>query len=63
VNAQLVKNLYEDYGAAEKVYLEMTCSSHNAMWEKDAGILFDATYQWLTTTNYNGLGSGMLLQD
>jgi pimeloyl-ACP methyl ester carboxylesterase len=63
VNAQLVKDLYADYGAAEKMYFEMTCSSHNAMWEKDAEILFDATYQWLTTTTYNGLGSGMLLQD
>ncbi|MDA9909392.1 alpha/beta hydrolase [Gammaproteobacteria bacterium] len=63
VNAQLVKNLYADYGAAEKVYFEMTCSSHNAMWEKDAEILFEATYQWLTTTTYNGLSSGMLVQD
>lgn len=60
---QLVKNLYADYGAAEKVYFEMTCSSHNAMWEKDAQILFDATYQWLSTTSYNGLSSGMVEQD
>ena len=52
VNAELVRNLYADYGATEKVYLEMTCSSHNAMWEKDAQLLFDATYQWLNSTTY-----------
>ncbi len=63
VNAQLVKNLYADYGATEKVYLEMTCSSHNAMWEKDAQLLFDATYQWLNSTTYNGVSSGMLTQE
>ena len=60
---QLVKNLYADYGATEKVYFEMTCSSHNAMWEKDAQILFDASYQWLINTSYQGSSSGMLLQD
>lgn len=63
VNAELIRNLYADYGAAEKVYLEMTCSSHNAMWEKDAQLLFDATYQWLNSTTYNGVSSGMLTQE
>ena len=63
VNAELVRNLYADYGATEKVYLEMTCSSHNAMWEKDAQLLFDATYQWLNSTTYNGVSSGMLTQE
>lgn len=61
VNPQLVKNLYNDYGGT-KVYLEMGCSSHNAMWERDAQQLFDATYQWLTTTSYNGMTSGMIIE-
>jgi pimeloyl-ACP methyl ester carboxylesterase len=54
VNPQLVKNLYNDYGGP-KLYLEMACSSHNAMWESDAQQLFEATYQWLNTTAYEGM--------
>ncbi|MEX2365214.1 MAG: alpha/beta fold hydrolase [Pseudohongiellaceae bacterium] len=60
VNPQLVRDLYEDLGSSQKVYLEMDCSSHNAMWESDAGQLFDASYQWLSTTSYNGESMGML---
>jgi len=60
VRPELVKSLYNDYGG-QKLYLEMTCSSHNAMWERDAQQLFEATYQWLTTTSYNGMDSGMLV--
>jgi len=30
------------------------------MWESDARELFEASYQWLNTTSYNGQGSGML---
>lgn len=60
VDPQLVKNLYRDYGAPRKVYLEIPCASHNAMWERDAQALFEATYQWLSTTTYNDRDSGML---
>lgn len=59
VRPELVKNLYADYGGP-KLYLELSCSSHNAMWESDARELFEASYQWLNTTSYNGQGSGML---
>lgn len=53
-----VREFYEDLGASSKVYVEMHCSSHNAMWERDAEQLFDATYQWLSTTTYDGKSSG-----
>jgi len=62
VDPQLVKNLYADYGGP-KLYLEMGCSSHNAMWERDADMLFDASWQWLTGTSWNGNDSGMHLQE
>jgi pimeloyl-ACP methyl ester carboxylesterase len=62
VNPQLVKNLYNDYGGP-KLYLEMTCSSHNAMWESDALQLFEASYQWLNTTAYGGMTGGMRVLD
>ena len=61
VTPDLVRNLYADYGATDKVYVEMPCASHNAMWERDAQQLFDATYQWLTTTSYNGMRNGRIV--
>jgi expansin (peptidoglycan-binding protein) len=50
--------MYADLGAKQKVLIEMRCSSHNAMWEKDAAQLFDASFQWLNTTTYAGASSG-----
>jgi len=55
-----VREFYADLGSDKKVYIEMPCASHNAMWEKDAEQLFDASYQWLSTTSYNGVDNGML---
>lgn len=59
VSAERVREFYADLGAPQKVYIEMHCASHNAMWEKDAVKLFDATWQWLSTTSYEGQGAGM----
>ncbi len=58
VNAERVREFYADLGATNKVYIEMHCSSHNAMWEKDAEQLFDATWQWLSNGTYSGQSSG-----
>ncbi|MBN4075404.1 alpha/beta fold hydrolase [Gammaproteobacteria bacterium AH-315-E17] len=60
VSPERVQDMYADLGSDKKVYIEMSCSSHNAMWEKDAEQLFDASYQWLTSTSYNGIDNGML---
>jgi len=60
VNPDLVKALYDDIGSDRKVYLEMECSSHNAMWEEDAQQLFNASYQWLTGSSYDGQTTGMI---
>jgi alpha-beta hydrolase superfamily lysophospholipase len=58
VNSERVRELYADLGSTDKVYIEMHCSSHNAMWEKDAEQLFDASWQWLSTGTYAGESSG-----
>jgi pimeloyl-ACP methyl ester carboxylesterase len=58
VNPERVREFYADLGATNKVYIEMHCASHNAMWEKDAARLFDATWQWLSTGTYSGQTSG-----
>lgn len=58
VNPERVREFYADLGAKQKVIVEMPCSSHNAMWEHDAEQLFDATWQWLSTTTFQGKDNG-----
>jgi pimeloyl-ACP methyl ester carboxylesterase len=55
-----VRQLYADLGSAEKVFIDLGCSSHNAMWEKNHGILFRASLEWLTSGSMNGQRQGML---
>ena len=38
-----VKAAYDDLGAADKVLIDLGCSSHNAMWEMNHLALFDAS--------------------
>jgi len=39
---------FDDFGSTEKVFLDLACSSHNAMWEKNHLLLFAASLDWLT---------------
>ena len=55
-----VRQLYTDYGGAEKVFIDLGCSSHNAMWEKNHLTLFKATLEWLTAGSVNAQKQGML---
>lgn len=58
VQPERVHQFHADLGASNKVLLEMPCASHNAMWEKDAQLLFEASRQWLLDTNWQGNSSG-----
>jgi pimeloyl-ACP methyl ester carboxylesterase len=58
VPPQRVRELYEDLGSADKVLIDLGCSSHNARWEKHRKLVFDATVQWLRTAQLNGMRSG-----
>ena len=60
VPPERVRQLYADHGAKEKVFIDLGCSSHNAMWEKNHLILFRATLEWLTAGRVNGQKDGML---
>ena len=60
VPPERVRQLYADHGAKEKVFIDLGCSSHNAMWEKNHLILFRATLEWLTAGSVNGQKEGML---
>ena len=60
VNPQNVRNLFEDLGAQQKVFVDLACSSHNAMWEKNHLLLFKASLDWLTQTSVEGTSNGMI---
>jgi pimeloyl-ACP methyl ester carboxylesterase len=60
VPAARVRELYEDLGAEQKVLLDLGCSSHNAMWEINHELLFDASLQWLRDGAVDGVTNGEL---
>jgi pimeloyl-ACP methyl ester carboxylesterase len=43
-----VRAAYDDLGAADKVFVDLGCSSHNAMWERNHLLMFDASLEWLS---------------
>ena len=53
-----VKTLYDDLGSKQKVYVDLACSSHNALWEKNHLLLFQASLEWLTLGTVNGSKEG-----
>lgn len=55
-----VQELYEDLGSAEKVLVDLACSSHNAMWEKNRLLLFKASLDWLSTGRVEGTSRGVI---
>jgi pimeloyl-ACP methyl ester carboxylesterase len=57
---QHVRDLYADLGSRQKVFIDLACSSHNAMWERNHLLLFKASLEWLTQTSVNGKQEGML---
>jgi pimeloyl-ACP methyl ester carboxylesterase len=55
-----VRQMYDDLGSQEKVLLDLGCSSHNAMWEMNRTLLFDASLEWLTSGTVDGLANGVV---
>ena len=60
VPQERVRDLYADLGAQEKVFVDLGCSSHNAMWEMNHEVLFRTSLDWLTTGSVGGTKNGML---
>ena len=48
VTPDRVKIAYDDLGAPDKVLVDLACSSHNAMWEKNHLLMYGASLEWLT---------------
>jgi pimeloyl-ACP methyl ester carboxylesterase len=55
-----VHDLYADLGSKSKVLIDLACSSHNAIWEYNHLLLFQASLEWLTKGTFQGLEQGMV---
>jgi pimeloyl-ACP methyl ester carboxylesterase len=60
VSPDSVRNLYADLGSKEKIFVDLGCSSHNAMWERNHLLLFKASLDWLVQGSVNGTKEGIL---
>ena len=60
VTPERVRELYADLGAPQKMLIDLGCSSHNAMWEKNHLELFHASLEWLDKGTVNGAKDGVL---
>jgi pimeloyl-ACP methyl ester carboxylesterase len=52
------KELYEDLGAESKIFVSIACGSHFLVWEKNHGLLHEASRWWLTHGSFNGATRG-----
>jgi acetyl esterase/lipase len=60
VNPDRVRELHVDLGSRQKVFVDLACSSHNAMWERNHTLLFRASAEWISTGTVNGMKEGTL---
>ena len=60
VTPDRVRPLYDDLGSARKVLIDLGCSSHNAMWEKNRLLMFKASLDWLTRGAVGETQSGVI---
>jgi pimeloyl-ACP methyl ester carboxylesterase len=55
-----VKTFYDDLGATDKVLIDLGCASHNAMWESNHLLMFDASLEWLKSGTVGGKRAGVI---
>jgi pimeloyl-ACP methyl ester carboxylesterase len=60
VNPNGVRTLYGDLTTPKKVFVDLACSSHNALGERNHLLLFGASLEWLTKTTVDGKETGLL---
>jgi len=53
-----VRELHAALGSPQKVFVDLACSSHNAMWERNHTLLFNASLEWITRGSVNGVKAG-----
>jgi pimeloyl-ACP methyl ester carboxylesterase len=55
-----VRDLYNDLPGHNKVFVDMACSSHYTMWERNHLLLFKASLEWLNAGTVEGKPEGMI---
>src|SRR5688572_2943567 len=60
VDPARVRELYEDYGAKDKVLVDLGCASHNAMWDKVRTHVYRSSLEWLEKGSVGGVQSGVV---
>ncbi len=55
-----VRAFYEDVGSTDKVFIDLACSSHSAMWEKHRMLIFKASLEWIREGRIDGKSRGEL---
>ena len=60
VAPERVRELYADVGSKQKILIDLACSSHNAMWERNHLLLFKASLEWLEDGTVNGMTEGIV---
>lgn len=55
-----VRELHTDLGSPQKVLVDLACSSHNALWERNHMLLFKASQEWLEKGTVNGNTGGVV---
>ena len=60
VAPERVREYFADLGAENKVFVDLGCSSHNAMWEANHLLLFRASLEWLTAGTVEGMAQGVV---
>ncbi len=60
VSPASVRNLFADLGSPRKVFADLACSSHNALWENNRLLLFRASLEWLTQGSIDGQEQGAI---
>jgi predicted ATPase len=60
----VVRGSHADYGAAEKVFADLACTSHNARWARNQArnhlMLLRASLEWLRKGTVTGNANGSL---
>ncbi len=60
VTPDRARALYRDLGSRDKVYLDLGCASHNAMWERVHLQMFAASAEWLSVGTVSGRSQGVI---
>jgi pimeloyl-ACP methyl ester carboxylesterase len=55
-----VRAMYDDIGSSDKVMIDLGCSSHNAMWEGNHLLMFNASLEWLKDGAVGGSRNGII---